>query len=222
MYLLSKSYTTPQDNLDCDEQLLQQVNNGTLTQGVLRIWESPSYFVVLGLSKKADVDVHEAQCKQDNIPILKRCSGGGTVLQGPGCFNYGFILPMSFHADLASLHNTTTYILHTVQRILEPKVPDCALMGISDLAINHVKFSGNAQRRLKHALLFHGTILYNMDLGLVSKYLKEPPVQPDYRNKRPHQRFIQNLPITRTECEGLFTNAHTALGLNMPMEGLGV
>jgi lipoate-protein ligase A len=193
MILFNHSYNTPIENLAIDEALLRLVDNGNYQEGICRIWESQNYFVVLGLSKKVVDDVHLDVCNKDGIPILKRCSGGGTVLQGPGCFNYGFILPINHHTDLAGIGTTTSYILSMVQERLEPIISKTEQQGISDLVINNIKFSGNAQRRLRNAILFHGTILYDFDLSLVSTYLKEPPIQPDYRKKRPHHQFIRNV-----------------------------
>ena len=183
MHLVNITYPSPAENLAIDEQLLKAVDQGEYKDGVCRIWESPTYFVVLGLSKKIEHDVHEDACRNDGIPILKRCSGGGTVLQGPGCFNYGFVLPINNDSNLASITSTTSYVLSLVQKALSPHVSGTEQKGISDLVINNIKFSGNAQRRLKHAILFHGTILYDFNLNLVTKYLKEPPIQPEYRKK---------------------------------------
>ena len=160
--------------------------------------------------KKIEDDVNSNSCKRDGIPILKRCSGGGTVLQGPGCFNYSFILPMSYAKELESLTNTTTFILQLVKKTLSKALNNIELKGISDLTINDVKFSGNAQRRLKKAILFHGTILYNFDLELISNYLKEPPIQPEYRKNRPHRSFIQNITITKQELTQLFSTLSTS------------
>ena len=210
MIIFNKSYKTPEENLASDEYLLQEVNNGNYTDGICRIWESPNVFVVLGLSKKIEDDVNSNACKRDGIPILKRCSGGGTVLQGPGCFNYSFILPMAYAKELESLTNTTTFILQLVKKTLSKALNNIELKGISDLTINDVKFSGNAQRRLKNAILFHGTILYDFDLGLISDYLKEPPIQPEYRKNRPHRSFIQNITITKQELTQLFSNLSTS------------
>ena len=124
MHLFNHTYPTPKENIDIDELLLKAVNTGKYPNGVLRLWESPTYFVVLGLSKKIDLDVNEDACKRDNIPILKRCSGGGTVLQGPGCFNYGYILPIDYDQELKSLTNTTTYILNKVKDVLFSSISD--------------------------------------------------------------------------------------------------
>ena len=215
MILFEKTYSSPDRNISIDEELLKLVNNGQYSSGILRLWESPDYFVVLGLSKKISDDVHEENCIKDNIPILKRCSGGGTVLQGPGCFNYGYILPIDNVPELASLTKTTTYILNKVKTILSNKINNIELKGISDLAIDGVKFSGNAQRRLKHAILFHGTILYDFNLDLISKYLKEPPVQPDYREKRSHHEFIRNISLSYKGLCDLFSKQITTRNITI-------
>jgi len=217
MIIFDKSYETPELNLAVDEFLLNEVNIGHYSGGICRTWESPNLFVVLGLSKKIEDDVNYDSCKRDGIPILKRCSGGGTVLQGPGCFNYSFILPMTYARELESLTNTTSYILNIVKKTLSKTIKSIELKGISDLTINDIKFSGNAQRRLKNAVLFHGTILYNFDLGLISEYLKEPPVQPEYRKKRSHKSFIQNININIEQLKTLFFGLSTSTNkLNSP------
>ena len=192
------SYQSPEHNLAIDDYLLDCVNQGQYPQGILRTWESPSYFVVLGISKKIRDDVLLSNCETDGIPILKRSSGGGTVLQGPGCFNYGFILPTSLSTKLDAIPSTTAYVLSMVASVLSTHVNGVTQSGVSDLTVNQVKFSGNAQRRMKQAILFHGTILYDFNLPLVSKYLKHPPIQPDYRNNRPHHAFIQNIDLTQS------------------------
>ena len=209
MLFLNHTYPTPPENLAIDEHLLQQVDKGHYPEGLCRAWESPNYFVVLGLSKSVDIDVHLNECRDLHIPIYKRCSGGGTVLQGPGCFNYAFILPINASPELAAITSTTSYILSMVQRILLPVIGPTQQQGISDLTINNVKFSGNAQRRLKNALLFHGTILYDFDISMVTQTLTNPPIQPDYRRHRSHQSFIQNIPIASQQLAPLFSSVTT-------------
>ena len=117
MKLFHYSYPTPIENITVDEYLLKRVNSGHFSDGILRLWEPSSYFVVLGLSKKETEDIHIKQCQSDRIPILRRCSGGGTILQGPGCFNYAYILPISYTDTLKSLPQTTTFILTKVKLI---------------------------------------------------------------------------------------------------------
>ncbi len=43
-------------------------------------------------------------------------------------------------------------------------------------------------------LLYHGTLLYDFPLPAISRYLAQPPREPDYRQGRPHEAFVTNLP----------------------------
>ncbi len=59
------------------------------------------------------------------------------------------------------------------------------------------KFSGNAVRLRRRTILYHGTILYDFPLTLMSRYLQSPPRQPVYRNGRSHMEFVVNFPAPR-------------------------
>ena len=59
------------------------------------------------------------------------------------------------------------------------------------------KFSGNAVRLRRRTILYHGTILYDFPLTLMSRYLQSPPRQPAYRNGRSHMEFVVNFPVPR-------------------------
>src|SRR5207302_3720023 len=73
--------------------------------------------------------------------------------------------------------------------------------GTSDLAAAGRKFSGNSQQRKRHFLLHHGTLLYDFDLERVSRYLRQPARQPDYRRDRTHAAFLTNLPLGAEEIK---------------------
>ena len=84
---------------------------------------------------------------------------------------------------------------------LDGVLSDIASAGTSDLAAAGLKFSGNAQQRKRDFLLHHGTLLYAFELGRVARYLRMPPRQPDYRQGRPHEAFLQNLAISGEELK---------------------
>lgn len=67
--------------------------------------------------------------------------------------------------------------------------------GISDLALDGRKVSGNAQRRSSAAVLHHGTVLYEFNVGRVGRYLRRPQKEPAYRAGRGHEEFLTNLPV---------------------------
>ena len=190
--LLDLTLPSPVENLALDEALLEELEE----QGgdpVLRFWESDRHFVVLGRSCRSDADVHLAACEEDGVPVLRRASGGGTVLQGPGCLSYAFVLPLDLHPQLATIRDTNRFLLERIAAALHRWEPATAFRGISDLAIGEMKISGNAQRRTRKGLLFHGTILYGMRADLVARYLKHPTRQPDYRSDRPHAAFLRTI-----------------------------
>src|ERR1039458_3609667 len=91
---LDLTIPSPAENLACDEALLDWCESGTGAE-CLRFWESPEPFVVVGYANKVETEVNVAACEARKIPILRRCSGGGTVAQGPGCLNYALILPIT-------------------------------------------------------------------------------------------------------------------------------
>lgn len=186
------SYPAPEENLACDEALLNMCEEG-YSNGILRFWEAGRYFAVLGYSNKFRTEVRLENCRRDNIPVLRRTSGGGTVLQGPGCLNYSLILPCLGDHPLGNLSETNCYILGKHREALQTLTKEELLVsGISDLTIGGMKISGNAQRRKMKFLLFHGTFLYRFDLAKIEDYLAMPERQPDYRENRSHTAFLRN------------------------------
>jgi lipoate-protein ligase A len=204
--LLDLTLPSPIENLALDEALLEDLeeNEGS---PVLRLWESDRQFVVLGRSCRLTDDVDVDVCRQDSVPILRRASGGGTVLQGPGCLSYALVLPMCLHPDLRDIRQTNTFILQRIAKALSRWQPAIAVQGISDLAVKGRKISGSAQRRKRNALLFHGTILYGMQAGVISRYLKQPKRQPDYRGDRPHCEFLRTIDAPLHDMKQAIANA---------------
>jgi lipoate-protein ligase A len=190
------SFPTPQENIAYDDVLLSLAEKQGCGE-YLRFWESEQIFVVLGRIGHPEVDVNTLQTRKDNIPVLKRSSGGGTVVQGPGCLNYSLILSKQKHPELNDLRKSYQWISDKVIEALRQAGVEAYFRPTSDLATgsSEKKFSGNAQRRAKHYILHHGTILYNFDLSLISRYLNMPQDIPEYRKARPHTDFVTNIPL---------------------------
>ena len=195
MRLLDLSFSTPEQNLACDEVLLDcaEADEGEET---LRFWEPARPFVVLGHSNRLEREVDASTCERLGIPVLRRCSGGGTVLQGPGCLNYALILRLGTTPTLASVTQANHFIMGRHRDALSALLREpVEVEGVTDLAVAGRKFSGNAQRRKRHFLLFHGTFLLNLDLTLMEQVLPLPSRQPEYREQRRHQDFLRNLHV---------------------------
>ena len=201
MRLLDLTLPTAAENLALDEALLVAAEESGAGE-VLRLWELPSLAVVLGSGGSVAIDVNAAACDADRVPILRRASGGGTVLLGPGCLCFSLVLAYEHAAGLDQIRASNQYVLARVSRALHP-VLATDLAGTSDLAANGLKLSGNAQQRKRRHFLHHGTLLCGFDTPLIAKYLKAPERQPDYRQDRPHAEFVANLPTTVAEAKRL-------------------
>jgi lipoate---protein ligase len=196
MQFLDLTLPAATDNLALDEALLLEAESGTGGE-VLRLWEWPRPTVVLGSGCILREDVDEPACAADGVPVLRRSSGGGTVLLGKGCLLYSLILAYDRSPALAEIRPSYGYILERMREALSGIVPGLMQEGISDLASGGRKFSGNAQQRKRHHVLHHGTLLHDFDLSLIDRYLRLPSRQPDYRAGREHLDFLMNLPATR-------------------------
>jgi lipoate-protein ligase A len=193
--LYNYSAASPELNLALDEALLLTAEQGAANES-LRFWSSDRFFVVLGYSRAFQQDVHGKACKRDNIPVLRRHSGGGTVVQGPGCLNYNLVLRMDRSDAFSTITGTTRAVLERHAAALAAFLPEgISLEGESDLVFRGRKFSGNAQRRLGKYVEFHGTVLFGFDVSSLQRYLREPARQPAYRGRRSHLDFVANIPV---------------------------
>jgi len=221
MKLLDLTLPTPVENLACDEALLDDCEDGHGPE-VLRFWQSNEHFVVLGYSNRITEEVNVTACREQGIPILRRCSGGGTVLQGPGCLNYSLIQRIDSAPALQTVTGTNRFVMERNRIALATLLTDLArrqespspqsriqypasgiqhpgstisIQGHTDLTIDGRKFSGNAQRRKRRAVLFHGSFLLHFDVSMIERLLRAPSKQPDYRQSRSHGEFLMNLNI---------------------------
>jgi lipoate-protein ligase A len=207
---LDLTFPSPEENLACDEALLEEAE-ARGGPGVLRFWESDRHFVVLGYANRAEEEVDLEPCRARGVPVLRRCSGGGTVLQGPGCLNYSLVLPIDAAPPLASISGANRFIMsrHRDALVAATGLP-ITVEGHTDLALGGRKFSGNAQRRKRTQLLFHGGFLLNFDLRLLATLLRMPPRQPDYRRGRVHADFLTRLDTTREIVRAALRQAWSA------------
>jgi lipoate---protein ligase len=188
---LDLTFPDPASNLACDEALLELCEESG-EEGVLRVWEPANYFVVVGYSNKVLSEVNVSACDAKGIPILRRFSGGGAVLQGPGCLNYSLVVRNERLGIAVDLTDSYRYVLNrhlsvgTNHGLVQ-------IHGISDLALDGRKFSGNAQHRKRLCSLFHGTFLIHFDIALIETCLFMPSRQPTYRHGRSHEAFLCNL-----------------------------
>lgn len=193
MKYLELTLPSAAENLALDEALLLEAETGRGGE-VLRLWEWSEPAVILGAGCRLTEDVDETTCQANRLPILRRSSGGGTVLLNAGCLCFTLVLNYNRDPALGEIRSSICYILRRIRDGLLGIHPEIEPAGTSDLAIGGRKFSGNSQQRKRHFLLHHGTLLYAMDFSLLNRYLRMPRRQPEYRQLREHGKFLMNLP----------------------------
>jgi lipoate---protein ligase len=195
MKYLDLTLDTPEANVALDEALLDFCEEGR-SSGMLRFWECPQLFVVVGYGNEVAREVRVEVCQRRNVPVLRRCTGGGAVVQGTGCLNYALVLEIERAAELSSVTGTNRFVMEKHRDLFRRLWhPDIEVRGHTDLALSDRKFSGNAQRRRRRFLLFHGTFLLGFDLSCIEELLPMPSRQPGYRSSRPHSDFLLSLDL---------------------------
>ena len=218
MLRLDLQLPSPAENLAADEALLDRCEAGRGDETLL-FWEPRETFVVVGYANKVATEVKVAACETKGIPIYRRCSGGGTVVQMAGGLNYSLILRITKNGPTRNISAANEFIMERNRAAIENALPkaesgkrkaEISVRGHTDLCLGEVKFSGNSQRRRKNFLLFHGTLLLNGDLKLISELLMMPSLQPDYRASRPHESFVTNLPLPAETVKAALAKAWNA------------
>lgn len=185
----------PQQQLEFEEQLFRQVQT---SQQPACLFYSSEPCIVLGRNNRAEEWVHTAHAAADDLPVLRRITGGGAVFLNRDVLNFSFTVPRSqLEAGCRAGGQmngpmSARYIAFFRQLII------CALQrgggeftasGTSDISLNGRKISGNAQRISARAALHHGTLLLRCPLAQFERYLLIPPDRPGV----PHRQFVSGL-----------------------------
>jgi lipoate-protein ligase A len=156
----------------------------------LRFWWGGPPAVVMGSSERPEQVVDAEACARLGVDVLKRSTGGGSVLQTGGVLNYSLITPAPVSLDpkpgFRQGIDLICAILAAFGVVGRPA-------GTSDVAVGDRKISGNAQARRWKAVLVHGTLLVDFDHDLADAVLKHPPREPAYRRERNHRDFLVTL-----------------------------
>jgi len=210
---------TPAANLALDEALLDTAEAEGPAAEVLRLWESPQPVVRLGRSSRVEEEVDVSACTERGIPIFRRSSGGAAIVAGPGCLMYAVALSYDRRPEARGIHASHAYVLDRLAGALRSHVGTVERAGTSDLALIDRtgttaarKFSGNSLRVKRTHFLYHGTLLYNFDLTLITACLKSPPRQPEYRQARGHREFVVNLTASWQTLESALAAAWPTQG----------
>ncbi len=166
MLCITDTTTDPYWNLAAEEHLLKSYE-----VPVFRLWRNkPS--IIIGRYQNALAEINTEFVHKNNIPVVRRLTGGGAVFHDLGNLNYTFIDTKRHGEDSASMFRRFTAPIIAALRNLGI---DAALEGRNDLVISGRKFSGNAICVHGDRVLQHGTLLFSASMNSLADALNTRP-----------------------------------------------
>lgn len=165
MIYVENSSKNPCFNLALEEYLL----TGGIEDDVLLLWQNDNT-VVVGRYQNTSQEINEQFCRENEVSIVRRITGGGAVYHDSGNLNYSIITSYKQGDDI-SFGRFLNMILETLIKL----GVNAELHGRNDLAVGGKKVSGSAQAISNGRILHHGTLLCSSDLDMLSGALKSDP-----------------------------------------------
>jgi lipoate---protein ligase len=156
-----------------------------------RIWVPDKLYIVLGRSNTIEDSVHIDLAKQDDIEIMKRPSGGESVVLSDKMLiiSYNFLT-----GNNIKIHDYFKIINSKILSALEKSgIKNLRFKGISDIAIGEKKILGSSMLKKFGYGFYHAVLNVSESPELIDKYLKHPSREPDYRKGRPHIDFVSSI-----------------------------
>lgn len=157
-YIIGKQ-TSPCSNLALEEYLLRHVEK---EECILYLWQNQKT-VVIGKNQNCWKECKVEELQKDGGTLVRRSSGGGAVFHDLGNLNFTFLVRKNNY----DLNKQLDVILKSVQKF----GIDAKRSGRNDITVDDRKFSGNAFYTSGDCCYHHGTILLDVDMKNLSKYL---------------------------------------------------
>lgn len=152
-FCINQPSSDPYFNLAAEEYFLKNFK-----EDVFMLWRSRAS-VVVGKHQNALAEINHEFVRENQIPVARRLSGGGTVFHDSGNVNFTFIRSVEKIQDV-NFRIFTVPVIETLQKL----GVDAYTTGRNDLMIDGKKISGNAEHVHKNRVLHHGTLLFNSQI----------------------------------------------------------
>jgi len=192
-------------NLSIYHQLvLEEALLRTSNENICLLNTSTPPSIVMGISAKPEEHLEKAFFSQGEVALIRRFSGGGTVVVDENSFFVTFILNRSELNFPCYPENLMVFAKQPVSQAFE----EVELLQ-NDFVIGDRKCAGNAQMLIKERALHHISFLWDFcekRMGL----LKHPKKIPAYRNDRSHLDFLTPLKNYFPDKDNLATHFGSA------------
>jgi lipoate-protein ligase A len=160
---------------------------------VVRVWRPPERAAVLGVASRAADELLLERCRTDNLPVLRRSTGGGAVLVTPEVACFSCIMPHARHPEAKQISGAYALAFEGLARAFRMLGLDVNFERPGDVALSGKKIVGLAQARRRNATLVHGVVPVELDSESIERYIAHPPSEPPYRSGRRHRDFLTTL-----------------------------
>lgn len=150
----------PIHNLAMEANLLQVVKANEI---ILYLWQNEKT-VVIGRNQNAVKECNVEELLKDHGTLVRRQSGGGAVYHDLGNLNFTFVM----HKNLEDIAKQTQVIVEALKQC----GIEASVKGRNDLIVHDRKCSGHAYYTQKERCYHHGTLLLNVDQGLMERFLR--------------------------------------------------
>ncbi|MBT7827439.1 MAG: lipoate--protein ligase [Bacteroidetes bacterium] len=156
----------PYFNLATEEYFIKNFE-----EDIFMLWRnSPS--IIVGKHQNTLAEINLDYVNKNEIPVVRRLSGGGTVFHDLGNVNFTFI-KKGEEGKLVDFKKYTQPIIDVLKEI----GIDAKFEGRNDLTIKGKKFSGNAEHVWQNKVLHHGTLLFSANISSLTEALKVNPLK---------------------------------------------
>ena len=155
-------------NMAIDHAIYESVANGRELP-TIRFYKWENNSVSLGAYQNPK-DINLDACKNNNVDVVRRMTGGRAVFHDKNDFTYSVIAPIKvFNYSIKHAYmQICSCIIHTLKELGIKS----ALENRNDIIINNKKISGNAAKAMdKGVYLQHGTMIYDIDFEVMPKVL---------------------------------------------------
>ncbi|KRM05669.1 lipoate-protein ligase [Liquorilactobacillus ghanensis DSM 18630] len=196
-YLAMRSYDIRQ-NLATEQYLMN--NDKIKLPMVLFYIEKPC--VIVGRNQNTIEEIDQKYCREHQVTVTRRLSGGGAMYQDLGNLCFSFIVDANSH----QFGDFKTMVAPIVNALHEMGVTGAEVTGRNDIVVDGKKFSGNAMYTRGGKTFSHGTLMLDVDTAEVAKALQVPQDKIESKGIKSVRSRVTNLrPYLAEEYRGITT-----------------
>jgi lipoate-protein ligase A len=160
--------------LAADECLAHRVGTGT-SQPTLRLYTYRSHCALVGRFQNIDNEINRAYCEANGIAMNRRPTGGGAIIMGQDQLGIALCIPGQQEDSYRHARGLMVYFSAGIISGLEALGIRATFLGKNDVEITNRKVAGlGVYRAPEGGLLFHASVLVDLDIALMLHVLKTP------------------------------------------------